>query len=264
MEQEFSHARDYVDSLASSGRYHFTSAEAKAALNASPDAVKLALNRLGKQGLIATPSRGFYVIVPPEYKSLGCLPADQFIPQLMENLRMPYYAGLLTAAQYYGAAHHRPQEFQVFIEKSRRSIKCGKVRVSFIARKQTKAVATRPFNTPRGTIAVSTPESTAIDLAGYPDHAGGLEQSATVLSELAEQLDPKKLAQAAQTAPVPWAQRLGYLLTLGEAENVTGPLRELVQDKAREYVPLALYGDKEGPRAREWKLIINEDVEPEF
>lgn len=264
MKKEFNHARNYVDSLASSGRYHFTSADAKAALSASPEAVKLALNRLGKQGLIATPSRGFYVIVPPEYKSLGCLPADQFIPQLMAHLNLPYYAGLLTAAQYYGAAHQRPQEFQVVTEKSRRPIKCGKVRVTFIARKQTKAVDTKSINTPRGALAVSTPEATAIDLAGYPDHTGGLEQSATVISELAEQLNPEKLAIAAQTAPVPWAQRLGYLLTLGEAEDVTGPLRDYVRSHAREYVPFALSGEKEGPRVRGWKLIINEEVEPEF
>jgi predicted transcriptional regulator of viral defense system len=264
MKQEFSHARDYVDSLASSGRYHFTSADAKAALNASPDAVKLALNRLGKRNLIATPSRGFYVIVPPEYKSLGCLPADQFIPQLMAHLRLPYYAGLLTAAQYYGAAHQRPQEFQVFTEKSRRPLKCGKVRVTFMARKQTEAVATRTFNTPRGALMVSTPEATAVDLAGYPDHTGGLEQSATVISELAEQLDPDKLVLAAKIAPVPWAQRLGYLLSLGEGHEITGPLQEYVRENAREYVPLALYGEKEGPRDKTWKLTINEEVEPEF
>ena len=69
---------------------------------------------------------------------------------------------------------------------------------------------------------------------------------------------------AAQTAPVPWAQRLGYLLTLGEAEDVTGPLRDYVRSHAREYVPLALSGEKDGPRVRDWKLIINEEVEPEF
>lgn len=264
MEQEFTHARDYIDSLAQSERYHFTSAEAKQALSASPDAVKLALNRLGKQGLIATPSRGFYVIVPPEYKSLGCLPADQFIPQLMQQLNLRYYAGLLTAAQYYGAAHHRPQEFQVFTKKSRRPLKCGKVRVNFITRKDAANVATRPFNTPRGTLAVSAPEATAIDLAGYPDHAGGLEQSATVLSELSEQLDPDKLVAAAQTAPLPWAQRLGFLLELGDAKQKTYPLRDYVRSKARDYVPLALQGDKDGPRSADWKLIINEDVEPEF
>jgi predicted transcriptional regulator of viral defense system len=264
MDQEFSNARDYVTNLASSGRYHFTSAEAKAALNASADAAKLALLRLAKQGLIASPSRGFHVIVPPEYKSLRCLPADQFIPQLMAHLKQPYYAGLLSAAQFYGAAHHRPQEFQVFTEKPRRPLKCGKVRVTFIVRKQLRDVQTKPFNTPRGTIAVSTLEATAVDLVGYPDHAGGIEQSATVLSELAEQIDPQNLVNAAQTAPMPWAQRLGYLLELSERPEVAGLLKEYVRLNARNTVPLALHSEQEGKRSSDWKLIINEEVEPEF
>ena len=60
------------------------------------------------------------------------------------------------------------------------------------------------FNTPRGTILVSTPEATAIDLVGYQHHAGGLDQVATILSELAEKIDPKKLAVAAKIARIPW------------------------------------------------------------
>ena len=264
MEQEFSHARDYVDSLAQCGRYHFSSAQAKEALGTSPDAVKMAMNRLGKQGLIASPARGFYVIVPPEYKSLGCLPADQFIPQLMAHRSLPYYAGLLTAAQYYGAAHHRPQEFQVFTEKSRRPIKCGKVRVAFIVRKQINQVATKEFNTPRGLLKVSTPEATAIDLAGYPDHAGGLEQSATVLSELAEQFDPDELVQATRTGPLPWAQRLGFLLERADSTQITHILQAYVHAHAKDYTPLSLHGQKDGPRSKAWKIIINAEVEPEF
>ncbi|MCP5366715.1 MAG: type IV toxin-antitoxin system AbiEi family antitoxin [Hyphomicrobiales bacterium] len=264
MNTEFSHARDFIDDLAARGRYHFTSAEAKAALGVSADAAKLALNRLRKQGRVAIPARGFYVIVPPEYRSIGCLPADQFIPQLMEKRSLSYYAGLLSAAQYYGAAHHRPQEFQVLVGTARRALICGKVRVTFITRKRIGDVATRPFNTPRGSIAVSTPEATAIDLAGYPDHTGGLEQCATVLSELSGQLDPDRLVDAARTVPLPWAQRLGYLLSIGEAGDVTGPLRDFVRNKARGYVPLALHGDRDGPRSRDWKLILNEAVEPEF
>ena len=101
-------ARQYIEHLAASGRYQFSSAEAQAALAVSAPAAKVALNRLAKQGAIASPARGFYVIVPPEYRPLGCLPADQFIPALMKRLAMPYYAGLLTAAQYHGAAVRSP------------------------------------------------------------------------------------------------------------------------------------------------------------
>ena len=157
--------------------------------------------------MIASPARGFYVIVPPEYQSVGCLPADQFIPALMERLGLPYYAGLLSAAQYHGAAHHRPQEFQAMLAKPRRQIHCRKVRVAFIARKNMRDVPVQYFNTPRGTIKVSTPEATAIDLVVYSHHAGGLDQVATILWELAEQIDPDKLVAAAKTAPVTWAPK---------------------------------------------------------
>jgi hypothetical protein len=44
-------------------------------------AARLALNRLARHKLIASPARGSYVILPPEYRSLGCLPADQFSPR---------------------------------------------------------------------------------------------------------------------------------------------------------------------------------------
>ena len=54
----------------------------------------------------------------------------------MMGLDLSYYAGLLSAAQFHGAAHQRPQEFQVFLAKNRRSIQCGTVRVAFLARKR--------------------------------------------------------------------------------------------------------------------------------
>jgi hypothetical protein len=83
-------ARGYVSGLAASGWYHFISREAQTALGVSAAAAKLALNRLAKQKLIASPARGFHVVLPPEYRALGCLPADQFIPALMKRLNLPY------------------------------------------------------------------------------------------------------------------------------------------------------------------------------
>src|SRR3990170_5564094 len=113
MEGLAGNARQYVESLARSGRYFFGSADAREALGVSAEAAKVALHRLSQQGLVSSPARGYYVVVPPEYHALGCLPAEQFIPSLMKRLGLRYYAGLLTAAQYHGAAHQRPQEFQV-------------------------------------------------------------------------------------------------------------------------------------------------------
>lgn len=266
MKTEISHpsARDYIAGLATGGRYHFTSEEAQAALGVSADAAKLALNRLSKQAIIASPARGFYVIVPPEYRSLGSLPADQFIPALMTRLGLAYYAGLLSAAQYHGAAHHRPQEFQVMVAKSRRPIVRGSVRVSFMVRKRLTEVPVTNFNTPRGTIAVSTPEATAVDLVGYHEQAGGLDNVATVLSELGEKIDPDKLLTAAQTAPMPWVQRLGYLLEHVDAAPKARALRPYVQKHAHQSVPLLPAAPQNAAKRDDvWKLRINADVEAE-
>jgi len=76
-------ARDYIANLAAAGRYHLTVEEMGKALGISRNAAALALNRLSRQALVASPTRGFYTDVPPEYKKLGSLPADQFVPALM-------------------------------------------------------------------------------------------------------------------------------------------------------------------------------------
>lgn len=259
------HARDYITRLAASGRYHFSSREAQEALGVTAAAAKLALNRLAKQGLIASPARGFYVIVPPEYSSLGCLPADQFIPALMTRLGQPYYLGLLSAAQYHGAAHHRPQETQVMVGKSRRPIASGAVRVAFVVRKDIARIPVQSFNTPRGTVLVSTPEATALDVVGYSHHVGGLDQVATILEDLAEKLDPDKLAEVAQLAPIPWAQRLGYLLERVEARDQAAPLKFYVSAHARETALLLPTASADGvDRDDGWKLLVNANVEPEL
>ena len=87
---------------------------------------------------------------------------------------------------------------------------------------------------------------------------------ATVLSELAERIDPDRLVVAARSAPTSWAQRLGYLLELvGEAEKVAA-LRSYVKETARDATPLlpaGLLGN--AARARDWKVWINAELEAE-
>jgi predicted transcriptional regulator of viral defense system len=268
-EEPATKARQYVDGLAASGRHFFELSDARKALSVSHAAAKMALLRLSKQGVITSPARGFYAVVPPEYRSLGCLPAEQFVPALMAALGVKYYAGLLTAAQYHGAAHQRPQAFQVLLERPRLPIACGNVRVAFVTRRRLSDVPVQSVNTPRGFLVVSTPEATALDLVGYVHRVGGLDNVATVLSELAAKLDPGKLAAAATTAPVPWAQRLGYLMDLVGASGKAAPLRNHVRQRARESVPLLVNtlgssGPRSVPRSGEWKLFINARVEPEL
>ncbi|MDE2753087.1 MAG: hypothetical protein OXI83_10965 [Gemmatimonadota bacterium] len=74
-------ARDYVADLATRGRHHFTTDEAVAAIRSTRSTVRAQLRRLKARGVIAEPVRGFNIIVPAEYRSRGCLPAEQFIPR---------------------------------------------------------------------------------------------------------------------------------------------------------------------------------------
>ena len=98
-----------------------------------------------------------------------------------------------------------------------------------------------------------------------------------MLSELAEKIDPEKLAAAAAAAPLPWAQRLGYLLERVGASEKAAPLKEYVRRRARESAPLLANAPKPSKspdprRARRdnvardagWKLYVNAEVQPEL
>lgn len=253
-----------VDDLAARGQYSFTTAEMRRLLGTSDVATRAALRRLTAKGKLAMPARGFHVIVPPEYRTLGCLPAGQFVPDLMRHLRLPYYAGLLTAAAYHGASHQAVMVFQVVLPRTRRPIECGRVRVEFVARKNVDAVACQEMATPRGMLRVSAPEGTALDLAGYPHHAGGLSSVATVLAELRERLDPAELARAAESVPVPWAQRLGFLLDLVGGGDCTPELAAQVARRAKDYVLLAPGRPAQNAtRDKRWRVRVNAPVEPD-
>ena len=257
-------ARNIIANLASRGRYHFASSEIRTALGVSRAAARQALSRLAAKGEIASPARGFYVIVPPEYRRLGCLPADQFIPALMEHRNIRYYAGLLSAAQYHGAAHHRPQEFQVVLERNRPPLICGAVKVTFVARRNLAAVPVERFNNPRGTVVVSTVEATTVDLVGYMHRAGGLDRVAGMLSELGRHMDPERLVEASKCASVLWAQRLGYLLEHVGAGDSAVQLKKHVRQRARHYTRLLPGADAaDAPRSKDWRLLINASIEPD-
>ena len=257
-------ARDYIEQLASGGFYHFTRDQAVCKLGGNAQAVAAQLRRLKRRGMIAEPCRGFLVIVPPEYRKLGCLPAEQFIPQLMTLNDEPYYLGLLSAAQRHGAAHQRPQLTQVIVRRNRRTIACGKVRVQFVARQDLAKMPVSEVNTPRGVVRYASPEVTALELVGYPKHAGGLSNVATVLSELAEELNIDRLLEAAELSPVSWSQRLGFLLERVQRAELAQALRPFVVARAKSYIPLRRSAGRAGPQLPDWKLIVNVEVEPDL
>ena len=256
-------ARAFLDALQASGRYTFTRAEAIKALGVSSIALKNALWRVAKTGRLASPRRGFYVIVPPEYRVAGSLPASWFIRDLMDYLGRPYYVGLLTAASLHGAAHQAPQEFQVVTDRPLGVIEVGRVRIRFVKKAHLGRTPTVGVKTPTGEIRVSTPEATALDLVRYQEHCGGLSNVATVLRELAERLDGNQLMRVAQAdGEVAYAQRLGYLLDLVGRDEVAHALRDCVAARAPRVTPLSPGQPMTGARRdARWRVAVNEEVE---
>src|SRR3990167_2676944 len=77
----------YITALAAHGEFYFTTSHLMQKLSISETAAKAMVSRLKNKNEIATPYSGFHLILPPEYRALGCLPAEQFIPELMAHLR---------------------------------------------------------------------------------------------------------------------------------------------------------------------------------
>ena len=255
----------FVEGLLARGRHTFTGEEAQAALGSSGVAAYHSPRRLRKNGWLAMPRRGFYLIVDPGYRELGALPPAAWIDDLMRFHGAPYYVGLLTAASLHGAGHQRPQEFQVISATVLRPVTMGRVGIRFFFRRRMEGAVTEPVKTSGGYIPVSTAEMTAYDLVRYRKGAGSIDHAATVLSELAERMDSKRLlAVARKGEEMPVIQRLGYLLEAGGHAELAGDLGRLVESARPRFVRLE-------PRSPEvvternarWRVLVNTTVEPE-
>ena len=254
----------FIEELLGRGRYTFAREEADRRLGASPAAVYMSLHRLVKAGRLVMPRSGFYVIVDPQHRSAGILPPEWFIHDLMKDMARPYYVGLLSAAQLHGAAHHRPQEFQVVIpERAVRPVEAGNVLIRFHGKGRFDRARTQEIKTPTGIMLASTPETTAWDLVRYCKAAGGLDNILTTISELAEKLDGSRLRDTVKRhEDVIVAQRLGYLLDLLRREDLSKGLVDTAKSApARPLDPAApLAGAAESPK---WHVLINARLEPE-
>ena len=152
--------------------------------------------------------------------------------------------------------------FQVVVAMNRPRIRCGRGRAEFVARANVGEIPTVQRNTLRGVLRVSTPEATAFDLAGYPNHAGGMSNVATILAELAESMNAARLLAEADHSPLPWTQRLDYLLERAGVESLAAQLAEYVSKRAKEYVPLRPRKPvTRASRDPPWRLLVNEEVE---
>lgn len=110
---------------------------------------------------------------------------------------------------------------------------------------------------------VATPEATAFDLFHYLKGAGHLGHIATILAELAEKMDAKRLVVLAQAeGELANAQTLGHVLERVGATELAVALSQWILEQRPRYVPLRV--DRSARRASKdgrFRILVNEHVE---
>lgn len=90
------------------------------------------------------------MLIPPEFRTWGAVPATHFIDALMRYLGHDYYVGFLSAAEVHGAAQQRPQVFQVVTSGRLRNRAFGRVRIELATSSDTGDRPIVERNTPTG------------------------------------------------------------------------------------------------------------------
>ncbi len=257
------HLASYLTGLLASGRMVFLRDDAIRDLGSSPGAFLDAAERLQRRGQLVNVRQGFYVIVPPQFLSWGAPPPSWYIDDLMRYEARPYYVGLLTAAALHGASHQAVMEFQIVTDKQMPGLVIGRSRIALSYRKDMDAVATgiEERKTDTGRMRLSSVELTAFDLLRYPRAAGGIDHIATVLSDLAGQIQPQKLGSLSVAFERPVVQRLGHLLErLGHEDRAEPMLEKLVSNNPPAWAELdrseADLEPEPVERDQRWRVVV--------
>lgn len=259
---------DWIEKLQSLGKHAFSLEQLYRELpNNSSIAIKRSLSRLTEKGKVVSISRGYYLIIPPQYSSKGILPPSLFLDTFMKYLRRPYYLALLNAAGYHGASHQQPQEF--FIVTSfpvlRSTHKKG-MKLNYISKKNIPTSLLIQKKTETGYLSISNPALTATDLIQFEKRIGGINRAVSVINELAETIKPEDFSADLIThVPVTVLQRLGYILEFACSRKLLSKhLFELLKNNPVKFfrTPLKVSrGASSYSPDNRWKVIVNTEIE---
>lgn len=258
----------WIEKLQSHGNYAFSLDLLERELpNYTAIGIKRALSRLSVKGLVISISKGYYLIISPQYASKGILPPSMYLDAFMKHLERPYYLGLLNAAAYHGAAHQQPQEFFVVtcFPVLRTTQRKG-LKVNYISKKAVPDSLLDLRKTGAGYLKISNPVLTATDLIRYEKRIGGINRVASVLNELAESIKPDDFTEILiEHVPVTALQRLGYLLgnVLGYDLLADALQQSLQRNMVKLFrIPLKVSAQTTGFSSDEdWKVIVNTEIE---
>ena len=141
------------------------------------------------------------------------------------------YVGLLEAAALHGTMDQAVLEFQVVSNKRLPRIRAGRNLIDFCFRMEMEAVTAgiEGWKTDTGTMKISSVALTALDLLRYLLASGGIDNVATIFSDLGRKIHPEQLAAFSRLVERPVVQRLGHLLEHLGHDALTGPMLGALQ-----------------------------------
>jgi len=255
-----------ADWALSHGRSALTTAELARILDVPSTHVSERLSAPVTRGEWCLPARGLWVPVAPEYRAWGAPPGLEILDALARHIGIDYYVGWLSAAQLLGVGHQSPQELQVAVSRQVRDRQVGRTRFVFRLRGGVDQAPVVQRETRAGTVRVSSPEATALDLARDVHVGGGLGNVATVLVELDEAgaIDHAVLAEVARHYPAATARRLGWLLENVGGSDELDALLEVAAAGAPTLARLDPAHDLVGPADNRWRVRVNGSVEADL
>lgn len=255
--------RDLPDLLVSRGVYCVSLVEIGELTGLSQAAIASGLQRLRRQRRVFSPTRGLYVVIPPEFRSWGVTPADWFIDALMGHLGRSYYVALLSAAAYHGASHQAPLVFQVMADGRVLDREIERVRLRFYVSEHTAETPVDEVTVHNGRMRVSSREATVVDLVREPRASGGISNVATILSEIGD-LDGSALGTLAARYGRSLARRVGWMVDRYGSCRDLGPLRLAARLDLGEPALLSASGPRRGRADPDWGVRMNIAVEPDL
>jgi len=267
MEHFYKHTADYISDLKSNGKYSFRKEDLEGVLNKSLKNVNKDLERLKQKGEIYNVRRGFYIIIPDQYKNMGLLPVELFADDLMKFIGKNYYVGLYSAAMFHGAAHQQPQEFYIVNETPNiRNVKKDKLIINFSEKKNFPEYGVEEKKTDTGYLKISGRELTFLDLIYFEKPMGGFNRIISVLIELVEVMKIGLFRKALKNHfPSTVYQRAGYLLEHVIQENeFANVVKEHLSNKEFRNTLLNPSGKRVGLINQKWKVQINIQLESDL
>ena len=260
--------QQWLDNLQAKGVHGFSKDSLQHEIPEYSDiAVKRALSRLSAKGKIISLYKGYYLMIPPQYRSKGILPPALYLDAFMKHLNRPYYVALLNAAAFHGASHQQPQEYYLMTNfPVLRSTQKKGQKVNYISIKEIPETLTELRKTEAGYLKISNAALTACDLIQFERRVGGINRVVTVLDELIEVIKESNFSpMLLKHVHVTTLQRLGYLLemVLCHQELADSLFRIMKEENLNLFrVPLKASTKTHGFSSNNrWKVIVNTEID---